>query len=65
MGIVQLRQALRRRGTDVTAGDGGGMCQRLVRTSDLTEGLRDVGLKPLSKQDANKVWDGTTHGKSG
>lgn len=60
MGVVQLRQALQPRATDVSAGGGDGLCQRLVQPSDLMEGLSAAGLAPLSALDAKKVQqDGT------
>lgn len=65
MGVVRLRQALQRRVTDATASSttpspGAGACsrQRLVQTSDLTEGLKGAGLTPLSAFDAQKVKQG-------
>lgn len=61
MGVVQLRQALQQRAADVTAGGGDGLCQRLVQTSDLMEGLIGAGLAPLSTLDAKKVSDGTVY----
>lgn len=64
MGVVQLRRALQKRVADVTAGGGDGLCQRLVQTSDLVEGLRGAGLTPLSTLDAKKVDDGTIYRES-
>lgn len=55
MGVVQLRQALQQRVADVPAGGDDGMCQRVVQTRGLMEGLRGAGLTPLSALDAKKV----------
>ncbi|CAM9725418.1 unnamed protein product [Pylaiella littoralis] len=70
MGVVQLRQALQCRLADETAAaatDGAGACwrQRLVQPSDLTEGLRGAGLKPISAFDAQKASCGNGDGNSG
>lgn len=61
MGVVRLRQALQGRVADATSAvtadssAGARSRQRLVQTSDLTEGLKGAGLTPLSAFDAQKV----------
>eukprot|EP00752_Nemacystus_decipiens_P005539 g5011.t1 len=64
MGVVQLRQALQQRVTDVPAGERDGSSQRLVQTSDLMDGLRGAGLPPLSELEAKKVVECFRTGKS-